>query len=182
MINVLIPLANGVEEMEAVIVIDTLRRAKWTVLTAGIHPGVITGSRGVRLIPDANWNEIDPDSFDILVLPGGSEGTNALSGDKRVLETIRNFMQNEKTIAAICAAPLALQSAGVLKDRKVTCHPAVAGQLTQTTRLNDRVVIDGGLITSQGVGSALEFALAIVQCIEGQEKTNELARSMLVDT
>jgi len=178
--NVLIPLANGVEEMEAVIIIDTLRRAEWEVVTAGVQAGIITGARGVRLLPDTVWEEIDPDSFTILTLPGGAEGTSNLCGDIRILETIGNFMHNNKTVAAICAAPLVLQAAGVLNNRKVTCHPAVAKQLTQGTRLDDRVVIDGCLITSQGVGSATEFAIAIVQSMDGRKKAEELAASMLV--
>lgn len=178
MIRALIPLAHGVEEMEAVIAIDTFRRAGWEVVSAGIYPGLIIASRGVRLMPDAAWDEIDPTSFDVLVVPGGSEGTAALCRDERVLEAIRHFMQSGKPVGAICAGPLVLQSAGVLAGRKVTCHPRVAPQLTRGTRLDHRVVVDGRLITSQAAGTTFEFALAIIESVDA-EKAREVAASML---
>ena len=176
--SVLVPLADGSEEMEAVIVIDTLRRVPWKVTAAGIKPGIITASRGVRLAPDAAWSEIDPSAFDILVIPGGKAGVEALSRDERVLATVSSFVQAEKWVAAVCAGPLVLQAAGVLAGRRATCHPAIS--MAQTKRLADRVVIDGRLITSQGPGTSLEFALAIVREIEGAAKANELAKSMVV--
>jgi len=85
-----------------------------------------------------------------------------------------------KWVAAICAGPLVLQAAGVLAGRRATCHPGVAGELKQTPRLNDRVVADGRLITSQAPGTALEFALALVRAVEGERKANELAKAMVV--
>ena len=178
MLQVLMPLADGSEEMEAVIVIDTLRRVPWKVTAAGIGQGVVTGSRGVRLVPDAAWSEIDPMAFDVLVIPGGQAGVEALARDQRVLDAVRAFDKAGKWLAAVCAGPLVLQAAGVLAGRRVTCHPAVS--LTQAKRLADRVVVDGHLITSQGPGSTLEFALAIVREIEGAAKAEQLAKSMVV--
>ena len=171
-------MADGVEEMEAVIVIDSCRRVPWTVMSVGIEPGIVTASRGVRLMPDAVWAEIDPSAFDILIIPGGKAGTEVLSGNKRVLEAVRLFMRLGKWVVAICAGPLVLQAAGVLAGRRVTCHPAVA--LTQTRRLEDRVVVDGRLITSQGPGSAFEFVLAVIASVAGPAKANDLAKSMVV--
>lgn len=179
--SVLIPVADGVEEMELAITFDTLRRAQWQVVIAGIKPGVITASRGLKLMPDKSWAEIDVLSFGLLVLPGGKAGTDALAGDPRVLEAIRIFSETGKIVAAICAAPLVLQAAGVLHGRRVTCNPAVAGELTQAQRLDERVVIDGNIITSQGPGTAFEFALAIVREAEGATKALQLAKSMLVN-
>ena len=179
--NVLIPVADGSEEMEVVIVVDTFRRAKWNVVIASLGIGAIRASRGVQLMPDAAWADVIPDDFDMLVIPGGGDGVTALAKDKRLLATARAFMANGKWVAAICAGPLVLQAAGVLQGRRVTCHPGVAGELTQTPRLNDRVVVDGRLITSQAPGTAIEFTLAIIRAVEGDRKANELAKAMVVN-
>lgn len=179
--NVLMPVADGSEEMEIVIVVDTFRRAKWNVVIAGLKEGAIRASRGVRLTPDAVWADVNPEAFDMLVIPGGSDGVLALVKDERLLATVRAFMANGKWVAAICAGPLVLQAAGVLKGRRATCHPGVVGELTQTPRLNDRVVVDGRLITSQAPGTAFEFALELIRAVEGDRKADELARSMVVN-
>ena len=130
--NALVPLANGVEEIEAVIIIDTLRRATWEVTSAGIAAQVITASRGVRLMPDAAWNDVKPKSYDVLVVPGGLGGTKRLCETKAVLDVIKSFHADGKVIAAICAGPLVLQAAGILDGIRVTCHPGVASDLTVT--------------------------------------------------
>lgn len=178
--NVLIPVADGSEEMEVVIVADILRRAKWHVVIAGLVAGAVTASRGVRLVPDIAWADVRPDAFDMVVIPGGSDGVKALAKDERLLATVRTFMANGKWMAAICAGPLVLQAAGVLKGRRATCHPGVAGELKQTPRRNDRVVADGRLITSQAPGTAFEFALELIRAVEGDRKAEELAKSMVV--
>jgi len=179
--NVLIPVADGSEEMEVVIVADTLRRAQWHVVLAGLCAGTVTASRGVRLVPDAVWADVAPETFDMLVIPGGSQGVVAMTKDERLLAAVRTFMANGKWLAAICAGPLVLQAAGVLKGRRVTCHPGVADELTQTPRLNDRVVVDGRLITSQAAGTTFEFALELIRAVEGDRKADELAKSMVVN-
>jgi protein deglycase len=178
--NVLMPVADGSEEMEIVIVADILRRVPWNVTIAGLGAGAIRASRGVRLMPDAAWADITPEVFDMLVIPGGWDGVMALAKDERLLAAARTFMANGKWVAAICAGPLVLQAAGVLKGRRATCHPGVAGELTQTARLNERVVMDGRLVTSQAPGTAFEFAFALVRAVEGDRKADELAKSMVV--
>ena len=176
----LIPVADGSEEMEVVIVADVLRRAGWPVTLAGIAgAGPIRAARGTRLVPDAAWSAVDPESFDLLVIPGGWEGVLALSRDARVLAAARAFLAGGRWVAAICAGPLVLQAAGLLAGRRVTCHPGVADKLTQTDRLADRVVIDGRLITSQGPGTALEFALALVGAAAGRDAAEVLARNLV---
>ena len=179
--RVLIPVADGSEEMEVVIVADTLRRAQWHVVLAGFAAGAVTAARGVRLVPDVAWADVTTETFDMLVIPGGWEGVRALVKDERLLVTVRAFIANGKWVAAICAGPLVLQAAGVLKGRRATCHPGVAGELTQTPRLNDRVVVDNQLITSQAPGTALEFALALIRAVEGDAKAAELVKSMVVN-
>ncbi len=178
--NVLMLVADGSEEMEIVIVADILRRAKWNVVIAGLSTGAIRASRGVRLVPDAAWAEVNPDSFDMLAIPGGSDGVKALAKDERLLATVRAFVANGKWVAAVCAGPLVLQAAGVLSGRRATCHPGVAAELTQTPRLSERVVVDGRLITSQAPGTTFEFALALIRAVDGDRKAAELAKSMVV--
>ena len=178
--TVLIPLANGVEEMEAVILIDVLRRAEWQVVVAGVDDGVIKASRGVRLVPDTPWADLTPDDFDILALPGGAGGTDRLSQHRPLLELIRRFDRAGKWIGAICAAPLVLQAAGILTGRQITCNPGVAAKLTVTPRRTERVVVDGRLVTSQGPGTTFEFALTLIRLVEGEAKASTLAESMLV--
>ena len=180
MTTALVPLAHGVEEMEAVIVIDVLRRAQWAVTVAGVDTGVVTASRGVKLVPDAAWDAIDPASFDVLMIPGGAGGVDRLLSDPRVLKAVRAFHKAGKPIGAVCAGPLVLQAAGLLEGRKATCHPGVADKLTATQRLSDRVVVDGRLITSQGPGTSFEFALAMVRLVDGAAKAEALAQGMVL--
>lgn len=181
MTRALVPFAPGFEEMEGVIIVDVCRRAGWTVDTVGLAPGLVKASRGVQLQPDLLWADIDPMTYDLLVLPGGAPGTEALIRDPRVLKTIQAFDQAGKWIGAICAAALALQAAGILTaDRKVTCHPAVGKKLTTVPRQSARTVVDGRLITSQGPGTAFDFALTLVRLIDGPEKADALSHEMVL--
>jgi 4-methyl-5(b-hydroxyethyl)-thiazole monophosphate biosynthesis len=173
-------LASGVEEMEAVIIVDVLRRAEWTVVTAAIEEGLITASRGVRLAPDKPWADLAPDSFDVLVLPGGAGGVDRLMRHQPLIDCICRFDRAGKWIGAICAAPLVLQAAGILAGKQATCHPGVAAKLTATPRRNDRVVVDGPLVTSQGPGTTFEFALTLVRLLDGDEKARALSQAMVL--
>lgn len=180
MTRALVPLAEGCEEMEAVIVIDVLRRAGWEVCAAGLRPGPVTASRGVRLMADCLWDEIDPMLFDLIVLPGGNQGTEQLRRDVRVLGALRAFHEAGKIVAAVCAAPLVLQEAGLLAGRKATCHPGAAPRLTVTKRLDERVVIDGRVVTSQGPGTSMAFALALVSIVDGEAHAEEIGRGLVL--
>ncbi len=180
MTRVLIPLADGCEEMEAVITIDVLRRAKWEVTAAGLKAGPVTASRGVHIVPDMTWDQIRPSDFDMLVIPGGTKGVANLRADPRVVQAVRDFDRAGKYIAAICAGPLVLQEAGILAGRKVTCHPGVKAQLTQTKRLEELVVVDGRLITSQAAGTTFKFALTIIEQVDGVKKAEAVGREMVV--
>lgn len=180
MTRALVPLADGVEEMEAVIVIDVLRRAGWEVCVAGLRPGPVTASRGVRLLPDRAWDEVDPLAFDLIVLPGGAQGAETLRGDERVLAALRAMAERGGITAAVCAAPLVLQEAGLLAGKRATCHPGVASKFTAVPRANDRVAIDGRVVTSQGAGTTFEFALALVGMVDGAAKADEIARAIVL--
>jgi len=177
----LMPWADGVEEMEAVILADVLRRAGWPVTTAGLRPGPVSGSRGVKLLPDAVWSDVAPDAFDALVLPGGARGTENLAAHAGVLAAVRAFDAAGKRLAAVCAAPLVLQAAGVLRPgRRITSHPAVRNQFRDADWRDERVVEDGPLVTSQGPGTCFEFALALVARAEGPRRAAALAAEMRV--
>lgn len=181
MAKVLVPLADGCEEMEAVIVIDVLRRAGIEVVAASIGKSrTVTASRNVRLLADALWKDVHPDDFDALVLPGGVGGAEHLAAQPEVLEAVRVFLACDRLVGAICAAPRVLAAAGVLEDRTVTSHPSAAGDLAPATYSEDRVVVDGCLITSRGPGTAFEFALALVTVLVGAEKAAETAGPMIL--
>ena len=179
MARVLVPVANGSEEMETVILVDVLRRAGWDVVLAGIQgEGPVTASRGVKLLPDACWETLDLLSFDILALPGGAGGTKALCENDGVQETLRIFDIEEMWIAAICAAPLALHQAGVLKNRAFTCYPGTEKEMGRKDRSDDPVVVDGHIVTSQGPGTAIAFALKLIALLDGAEASEQVASGM----
>lgn len=181
--KVLIPLAPGCEEMEAVILIDTLRRAGWEVVAASIEDGPVRCSRGVRLLADARWREVDPIEFGLLVIPGGKGGTERLMEEPAVIEAVRVFDLAGKPIAAICAGPLVLEAAGVLDGRRFTSHPSVADEFGAGQRLaSPAVVQDGHIFTSQGPGTTFAFALALVAHWDGREKAEAIAGAMRLDS
>ena len=180
MTRVLIPVADGSEEMEAVILVDVLRRAGWDVVLASIQgDGPITGARETKLLPDARWETLDLLSFDILALPGGIGGTNALCKNDGVQEALRIFDIEEMWIAAICAAPLALHKAGVLKNRAFTCYPGTEKEMGRTDRSDDPVVVDGHIVTSQGPGTAIASALKLIELIDGAEASEQIASGLI---
>jgi len=165
--RVLVPLAPGFEEIEAVTVIDLLRRADVEVVVAGVERGPIAGSRGVRLLPDASLDDVAGASFDLVVLPGGRGGTDRLIADSRVHALLRDQVRGGRLVAAICAAPEVLHRAGLLEGRQVTSHPS-------SRYREDRVVRDGSIITSRAPGTAMEFAFTLVELLCGKEKVREI--------
>lgn len=180
MTRALIPIADGCEEMETVITADILRRAGWEVTLAGLHgTDPVTASRNVRLLPDARWEELDLLSFDILVLPGGAGGTGALCRHDGVQEALRIFNIEEMWIAAICAAPLALHKAGVLKGRAFTCYPGTEEKMHRSDRSDDVVVIDKNIVTSQGPGTAIPFALKLIELLESASAADKVRSGLL---
>lgn len=178
--TVLVPFADGLEEMEAVIIVDVLRRAQCAVITAGLKNRTVTASRNVGLIADGLFSEVDIDTMDAIVLPGGAPGTAAMRADARVLEAVRRLSNRGRLVAAICAAPLVLHDAGLLEGRRFTSHPGVKDQFSSGTRVDDRVVEDGNLVTSQGPGTSFEFALALVTRLKGRTTAEAVAAAMVL--
>lgn len=178
MAKALVPLADGVEEMEAVIVIDVLRRANWSVTTVGLQAGPVTASRQVRLVPDRSWDEVHPAEYDWIVIPGGAPGTRELIADDRVITALQAHARAGRWLGAVCAGPTVLHAAGLLAGKRITSHPATADRLKTAGRCDDPVVVDGQLVTSQGPGTSFDFALTIVALVDGRHTAQELADAM----
>lgn len=169
--KILLPLANGFEEIEAINVIDILRRGEVDVVTAGLKDGLVEGSHKIKVLPDTTLDKIDYRDFDGLVLPGGAPGFVNLGNDERILNMAREMDRAGKIVAAICAAPSVLIKAGVLQGRKATVSPSGKAQVEACASFSEkRVVVDGNLVTSRSPGTALEFALKLVEVLAGKEK------------
>lgn len=178
--KVLLPLADGVEELEAVTIVDLLRRGGVEVCIAATgDKTLVRGSRDVTILADALWEESDLSTFDAMVLPGGAGGTQALVSDPRILQALKEFDRSGKWIGAICAAPMVLAAAGVLKGHKATCYPSCEGPLGNSYVPEMDVVVDGRLITSQGPGTAIPFALALLKFFVGEETAESVRAGLL---
>jgi len=177
----LVLLADGSEEMEAIITVDVLRRAGWpvTIAAAGDHR-TITASRGVQIRADTCLHNIDASSYDLLVLPGGKGGTDSFCASEAVLQMLRHFDAEGKAIAAICAAALALDAAGILRNRQYTCYPGVETGIHNGHHCAVPVVQDENLTTSQGPGTTFSFCLALVEKFENKKAADELRRQMVL--
>ena len=176
MSRVLVPLAEGFEEIEAVTVIDLLRRAGIEVVTAALVPGPVTGSHGIVLHPDTDIDAALEQRFDMMVLPGGMPGAANLGDDDRVIGLLRLFADSDRFTAAICAAPGVLAKAGLLAGKRATSFPGflTAENAPGSTLVEEPVVEDGKVITSRGPGTAMDFALALVQRLEGAGARREV--------
>lgn len=181
MSRVLVPLAQGCEELEAVTIIDLLRRAGIEVITAGLQPGLVKASRGTQLMPDTTLDAALLEDFDMLVLPGGMPGAQHLKEDARVIGLIQKMAAAGRYIAAICAAPTVLAAAGVLSGKTATGYPCFLEKmhLNDVTLSTEAVVRDGQIITSRGPGTAMDFALSLVEILSGLE-TRQQVESALV--
>lgn len=178
--RVIVPLAPGFEEIEALAVVDILRRGGVEVTMASTVDGPIEGKNGIRVIADATLDEALGGDYDMVVLPGGALGTENLKADDRVRVLVARLFEEGRFIAAICAAPTVLSAMGMTKGRSVTSHPSVREELEKTASYkDDRVVVDGTIITSRAPGTAIEFALKLVELLGGAEKAREVNRGVL---
>lgn len=168
--SVLVPLAPGFEDLEATTIVDILRRAGVEVITAGLAPGLVQGSRGLRVQPDASLDEVLERDFDMIALPGGMPGSQHLKDDTRIQALLKRLSATGRYTAAICAAPMALAAAGLLDGRQATSYPGVVDKLDLpgTVYSTEPVVVDGKVVTSRGPGTAMDFALALVELLVGR--------------
>jgi len=172
--NVLVLFAEGSEELEAVTIVNILRRAGISVTLAGLVTGALKGSRGVMLTPDSTLDAVVQNDFDMIVLPGGQPGTNHLKADPRVQKLLQRMSQQGRYVAAICAAPSVLATAGLLDGKKATSYPGALEAFPKVRLQNAAVVEDGMLITSRGPGTAMDFALTLVERLSGPAKRDEV--------
>lgn len=178
--RVLVPLAPGFEEIEAVTIIDVLRRAGVQVTTAGLIDTAVEGAHGIRMESDTVLSAVESE-WDAIVLPGGLPGSNHLRDDDQLKRLLSKQAKSGRMVAAICAAPIALEAAGVLKDREATSYPGFGEQMPSANYVEDTVCIDGPITTSRGPGTALRFALSLVAQLVGEETAATLSKGMLVD-
>ena len=177
--KVLIPLADGFEEIETMTIVDVLRRAGITVIMASLNDGPVTSVRKVSVIPDESLDAIAADDFNMIILPGGQPGTANLCADVRVKRILTAFAAAGKWIAAICAAPTVLAEAGIIKDKRVTCYPSYKDKLNSGQYVDQPVVIDGPIITSQGPGTAISFALTLASTLVGRHAAETVSEELL---
>jgi len=179
--TVLVPIADGTEELEAVTIIDILRRAGAEVTVASVGELQITASRGVKITADCSIEDCKEKEYDLIALPGGMPGAEHLRDSSTLIDLLKAQKEAGKWYAAICAAPVvALQPHGLLKGLKATCHPGRVDNLEDQEASTFRVVVDGTCITSQGPGTALEFALVLVETIMGQAKKSEIVPPLVL--
>lgn len=178
--NVIVPLAEGFEEIEAVTIIDVLRRAGIGVTSVFLEKNPVIGSHAITVTADKSIDKVQSSDFGCIVLPGGMPGSSNLKKDARVVGLVREFAGNGKMTAALCAAPLVLGYAGVLAGKRATCYPGFEGDMTGATAVPDPVVRDGLVITGRGPGCAIPFALELVAAIAGAGAARGLSESMQV--
>ncbi len=178
--HAIVPLAEGFEEIEAVTIIDVLRRAGVQVTAVFLKKNPVMGSHAITVTADKNIDDIKSSDFDCIVLPGGMPGSSNLREDPRIISLVREFSGSDRITAALCAAPLVLGHAGVLRGKRATCFPGFEDQMTGATPLPDPVVHDGKVITGRGPGCAIPFALELVAALAGKDVAESLKENMQV--
>jgi 4-methyl-5(b-hydroxyethyl)-thiazole monophosphate biosynthesis len=174
--RVLCLLVDGFEETETVTPVNLMRRGGIEVVMASLRGGVVEGRGGIRIEPDEDFEDIAPGTFDLLYLPGGP-GVMDLLDDGRAAKLAAEFHKAGKPVAAICAAPLILQAAGLLENRRFTAHFSVHGELPGV--VDERVVEDGLILTSRGPGTAVDFGLALLRKLAGDKVAQEVAEGIM---
>ncbi len=181
MAKALILMAEGFEEIELTTLVDVLRRGGVSVTIAGLKDGIITGSRGIRMQPDATLDGIR-EMYDMIILPGGSPGYINLGNDMRIIELVKRYHSEGKIVAAICAAPSILSKAGIITGKKATIFRGMENELKSAKYVDETVVEDGNILTSQGPGTAMEFALVLLQRLTDEKKAGEIKEKLLFKT
>ncbi len=178
--KILVPLAEGFEEIEAVAIIDVLRRAGLSTTSASLAGNPVRGSHAIPVTADEPLDSLQPGDFGAIVLPGGMPGSDNLKKNDTVISFIQSIHRRGGIIAALCAAPMVLGHAGVLAGKKATCFPGFEGMMTGATPTGAPVEVDGTVITARGPGCAIPFALALVEALAGKTMMKELRDAMQV--
>ncbi|MDO8350311.1 MAG: DJ-1/PfpI family protein [Gallionella sp.] len=175
----LVLFAEGSEELEAITIVNILRRAGVSVTLAGLTAGALRGSRGVTIQPDTALDAVLHDSFDMIILPGGQPGTRNLQADQRVVNLVRQMAEQGKYVAAICAAPMVLATAGLLDGKQATCYPTSLDAFPNVELQTTALAEDGHIITSRGPGTAMDFALLLAERLVGKAKRIEVEAGLV---
>jgi protein deglycase len=176
--NILVTIANGIEELEAVTIIDVLRRASLVVRVTSIQDREITGANGIKIVADSIFMDEIIEDYDAIVLPGGTDGAKKFAAHAPLCDAIKKFHSNNNLVAAICASPaLVLSKIGILDDKKATCYPALKEHIRNY--VDQEVVQDKNIITSQGPGTALKFSFQLVKILAGEQIANDVKNGML---
>jgi len=179
--NITVHLAEGFEEIEAITIIDVLRRAKLNAhIVSMTNQLTVTGSHNLPVTADLLFDDVDFENIDLIILPGGMPGTKNLDAHTKLKRVILDFHQQNKPIGAICAAPLVLGHLNILKGKTAVCYPGYEGDLYGANVIMQPVAVDGNIITGRGVGAALKFSLKIVELFASKDKADQLGKAMLV--
>ena len=180
MSKIAVMFADGYEEIEALTVVDMVRRAGVECSMVSVYGDEkVTGSHGISVEMNQKLSEVDFDSLDMIVLPGGMPGTLNLEASEELMKKVDDFYQKGKYVAAICAAPSIFGHRGILKGRKACSYPGFEKDLEGANCCEDKVCVDGNVITSRGMGTAIEFSLAIITKLCGEEKAEGLAKAII---
>ncbi len=179
--RVLVAIADGIEEIEAVTIIDVLRRAGAEVTAASVDKLQVAASRGVRLVADCLISDCTDTAYDLIALPGGMPGAEHLRDSQELTAMLKQQAEQGRLYAAICASPaVVLEHHKLIGQRRATCHPAFTEKIKNAEAIESRVVVDGNCVTSRGPATALEFALKLVELLYGGKKADEVALLMVV--
>lgn len=179
--KITVHLAEGFEEIEAISIIDVLRRAEFNVTIVSVTDNlVVTGSHGIKVFADKLFNKVDYEKMDMIILPGGMPGAANLNEHLGLREQILNFNESKKLLAAICAAPLVFGNLGILKNKEATCFPGYENQLHGAIATGENIEVSENIITGKGAGVAIGFALKIVEILKGKKFADELSKKMIV--
>lgn len=177
--NVLVPIANGIEELEAVSIIDVLRRGGLSLRVSSIEDREITGANGIKIVADSDFIDENIDDYDAIILPGGSEGAKHFFAFSPLTQTLKKWARDGHLIGAICASPaIVLAGLNILDHKKATAYPAYQDLIPNF--LHEKVVVDGNIITSQGPGTALIFALTLLEILASKDIAYKVKSDMLV--
>lgn len=173
-------IADGFEEIEAITLIDLLRRANYDLKTVSINQNnEIEGSHKIKMITDMVFDDVNFNDTDVIVLPGGVPGVPNLVSENKVLDLIKDFYNHNKYIVAICAAPFVLERAGILSGKKITCYPTWEDKINSAKIKKKDVVVDGRIITARGVGAAIDLGLKLVEIFSSKSDSKILKNSIV---
>jgi len=181
MARILVPLAQGCEELEAVTITDLLTRAGFEVVTAGLDERPVKASRGMTLMPGTKLDLVMEEPFDMIVLPGGQPGANNLNEDPRIHQLLKRLSNEGGYTAAICAAPKVLADAGLLEGKRATGYPGTFDGMHHSgmTVSSERVVRDSRVVTSRGPGTAMDFALELIEVLAGKGLRQQVEKGLV---